>query len=102
MDFSKLKKTLSPYIEKGKQIGEKAIGFTVKQLAGTPIFLKSEEEYNIFSSAKRSIFVAFDKENPTTKNMLLWLPIWTTKAWTDMAEIRYLALDENPDLAKTL
>ena len=102
MDFTKIKQTLSPYIQKGKQLGEKALDFTGKQISGTPLFLQSEEEYNIFCSAKRSILVAFDKRDSTIKNIILSFPIWSTKAWTDMAEIRYLAIDENPDLAKTL
>jgi hypothetical protein len=102
MDFKKISENLSPYIAQAKNYGEKALQFTQKQAQNSAIFLKTEEEYNISQVAKRAIFIAYDESNPTSKEILLRSPVWTTKAWMDTAEIRFLSISANPDLARTL
>ncbi len=110
MDFKKfaqdLKTKVTPFVKKagdyGKIYSEKALDFTVKQATTTPLFLSTEEAFNIHASAKRSILVAYDESSPEVKNTLLLLPIWGSKAWMDNADLRYISLRENGDLAKTL
>ncbi len=107
--FEKLKtqvtpyiKKANPYIHKAKVYGDKAIEFTTKQVQSTPLFLATEEAYNIQVSTKRSIIVAFDESDEQVKNLILLFPLWASKAWIDMAELRYISIQENKDLAKTL
>jgi hypothetical protein len=110
MDFKKftqdLKAKTSPFLEKAKDYtktySEKALDFTAKQASTTPLFLSTEEAFNIHASAKRSILIAYDETDNDVKNILLLLPIWGSKAWMDNAELRYISLRENGDLAKTL
>ncbi len=74
--LTSLKTKSLPYLEKVKVYGEKALDFTAKQVATTPLFLKTEEEYNILASAKRSIFLAYDESHLEIKNKALMFPIW--------------------------
>ena len=109
MNFSNLKKNILPFLSKAKSYwdkakiyGEKALDFTQRQAQNTPIFLKTEEAYNIHVSAKRAIFIAYDEEKKVAQEVLLRSPVWAAKAWMDNAEIRYLSITQNPDLARTL
>ncbi len=81
--FEKLKdkitpyaKKVNPYLDKAKVYGEKALDFTAKQAQATPLFLTTEEAYNIHASAKRAILIAYDDTDDDVKNILLSLPIW--------------------------
>lgn len=110
MDFKKmasnLKTRITPLVDKAatywKKYSEKALDFTAKQASATPLFLRTEEEFNIHASAKRSILIAYDETDDEVKNLLLLLPLWGWKAWMDKAELRYISLRENADLAKTI
>lgn len=109
MDLSSLKKNILPLWGKTKTLwktakvyGEKALDFTQRQAQSTPIFLKTEEAYNIHTSAKRAVFIAYDEEKKVAQEVLLRSPVWVAKAWMDNAEIRYLSITQNPDLARTL
>lgn len=107
--FEKLKNRVSPYIEKAhpyvkkaKVYGGKALDFTVKQAQATPLFIRTEEAFNIHASAKRAILIAYDETDEDVKNILLFLPIWASKAWIDGAELRYISLAEDKDLGRTV
>lgn len=109
MDFTSLKKNIIPFFkkaknygEKAKVYGEKALDFTQRQVQNTPIFLKTEEAYNIHVSAKRAIFIAYDENEKVAQEVLLRAPVWAAKAWMDNAEIRYLSITQNGDLARTI
>jgi putative SOS response-associated peptidase YedK len=102
MDFKKITENMGPLINQAKTYGAKALQFTQKQAQNTAIFLKTEEEYNIAQTAKRAIFIAYDETNPLSEEILLRSPVWTTKAWMDTAEVRFLSITASPDLARTL
>jgi hypothetical protein len=102
MDFKQLSENLTPFLDQAKTYGVKALQFTQKQAQNTAIFLKTEEEYNIAQTAKRAIFIAYDDTNPLSEEILLRSPVWTTKAWMDTAEVRFLSITASPDLARTL
>lgn len=89
-------------MKKAKVYGGKALDFTAKQVQATPLFLRTEEAFNIHASAKRSVLIAYDETDEDVKNILLLLPVWAGKAWIDNAELRYISLSEDRDLGKTL
>jgi hypothetical protein len=116
MNFASLKNNILPFLskaktygekakvygEKAKIYGEKALDFTQRQIQNTPIFLKTEEAYNIHVSAKRAVFIAYDENEKIAQEVLLRSPVWAAKAWTDNAEIRYLSITQSGDLARNL
>jgi hypothetical protein len=105
MDFSQFTdklKTLTPYLDQAKVYGWKALEFTARQAQGTPVFIQNEEEYNIHSSLKRSILIAYDDREKISQEILLRTPVWATKAWMDAATIRYLSISATPDLARLI
>lgn len=102
MNLSELTAKINPFLAKAREAGKKALDFTGKQITSTPVFLKSESEYNEHVSAKRSILIAYDGTAPIRDEILLWLPVWTTNAWTDTAELKYISIDTDNGPAQTL
>ncbi len=91
-----------PLIEKAKTYGTSAIAFAWKQAGQTPIFIKTEEEYNILMSEKRSICIAYDGSDPISQSIHIMMPIWATQAWTDTATLKYLDTRTYSDIARNL
>ena len=110
MDLKKisdnLQTTTTPFIKKvidyWKDYSGKALEFTTKQIAMGSSFLNTEEEVNIHASAKRSILIAYDENDRELSTLFLLMPIWAPKAWMDNAELRYISIRENRELARTL
>lgn len=83
MAFQDFLKKAQPWIDKTKPLVDKARGYSSqaidyigKQVEQTPIFLKTEEEYNIHASSKRAIFVAFDGSSSDAESLRLLMPLW--------------------------
>lgn len=91
-----------PILKKAKTYGSDAIAFVGKQVEQTPIFIKTEEEYNIEVSKKRSIIIAYDNTNPNNEFVRIMIPVWSSLAWTDTASMRYIELSNNSELSKNL
>lgn len=91
-----------PIIHTAKWYGSSAVDFIWKQLTQTPIFIHTEEEYNILMSEKRAICIAYDNREPIRESIHLMLPIWSTQAWADTAVLRYIELSGHPDLAQQI
>ena len=91
-----------PLIEKAKTYGTSAIAFAWKQVGQTPIFIKTEEEYNILMSEKRSICIAYDDTDPISQSIHIMMPLWATQAWTDTANLKYLEIHTYSDIARNL
>lgn len=102
MDFTTIKSKLTPIFDQAKVYGGKALDFTQKQAQGTPIFLKTEEAYNILESSKRAIVIGYDENNTLSQEVTLRAPVWSAKAWMDNAEIRYISLSKTPELAQVI
>jgi hypothetical protein len=92
----------APIVEKAKTYGSWAVAYVGKQIEQTPIFLKTEEEYNIHVASKRSILVAYDSRDESSEAIRVMVAVWKTQAWTDAAELKFLEISGNEDLAKTL
>lgn len=91
-----------PLIEKAKVYSSSAIAFVWKQVEQTPIFIKTEEEYNIHASEKRSICIAYDASNTISEPIRIMMPVWATQAWTDTAVLKYIEISWSKDLSSTL
>jgi hypothetical protein len=93
---------MNPYIEKAKDAGYKALDFTQKQLQNTPIVLKTLDEYNLLRTSKRFVLIAYDETDILSREVILRSPVWSTYAWSDAAEIRFLEISSAPDIVKNL
>lgn len=93
---------LNPFLEKAKDVGFKALDFTQKQLQNTPIVLKTLEEYTLLRESKRFILIAYDESDPLAREVLLRSPVWSTQAWSDAAEIRFIEISSAPDIVRNL
>lgn len=113
MDFAALKKKLAdataplmekaaPLMEKAKDAGFKAIDFTQKQLQNTPIALKTIDEYKDFLTKKRAIIIAYNETDPSVRDVLMRIPLWSAKAWSDAAELRLIEISKESELGSYL
>lgn len=113
MDFAAFKKKLTdaaaplmvkaaPLVEKAKVAWFKAIDYTQKQLQNTPLVLKTVEEYKDFLTKKRAILIAYNETIPETREILMRMPIWSTQAWSDAAEIRLVEISKESEIASHL
>ncbi len=93
---------LNPFLDKAKDVGFKALDFTQKQLQNTPIVLKTLAEYTILRESKRFILIAYDESDPLAREVLLRSPVWSTQAWSDAAEIRFVEVASAPDIVRNL
>ncbi len=93
---------ITPYIEKSKEYGIKALDFTQKQIENTPIVLKTLAEYEAAILSKRLILIGYDASHDLAQDILLRSPIWSTIAWSDNATIRFYTPQLANDLARHL
>lgn len=113
MDFAAFKKKFqdataplaekaAPFLEKAKVAGYKAMDFTQKQLQNTPIVMKTVDEYKDFLTKKRIILIAYDETSLESREILLRTPLWSTQAWSDAAEIRFVETSKESELTTHL
>jgi hypothetical protein len=91
-----------PLVDTAKMYGSNAVSFVGKQIEATPIFLTTEESYNIHMSSKRAVLIAYDNRDPMSEPIRIMMPIWATQAWTDAAELKYIETSTNEELARNL
>ena len=113
MDFAAFKKKFqdataplaekaAPFLEKAKVAGYKAMDFTQKQLQNTPIVMKTVDEYKDFLTKKRIILIAYDEKSLESREILMRTPLWSTQAWSDAAEIRFVETSKESELTTHL
>ncbi len=113
MDFAAFKKKFqdataplaekaAPFLEKAKVAGYKAMDFTQKQLQNTPIVMKTVDEYKDFLTKKRIILIAYDETSLESREILMRTPLWSTQAWSDAAEIRFVETSKESELTTHL
>jgi len=97
-----LVKKLDPYVDKAKDAGFKALDFTQKQLQNTPLVLKNQGELDTLRTSKRAILIAYDESDELAREVLLRSPVWSTWAWSDAAELRFVEVGSTPDIVRSL
>jgi hypothetical protein len=91
-----------PLVAKAKSYGSSAVSLIGEQIEATPLFITTEESYNIHISARRAIIIAYDNRDTVSESIRLMMPIWATQAWTDAAELKYIEISGNEELARNL
>jgi hypothetical protein len=102
MDWNKITEKMTPYMNKAKEFGKKAAEFTEDQIQMTPIFIKTQTEYDNLLTEKRIIVIAYDETHPICSEIRLLSTVWITRAFIDNAKIKFLSLTESLDLAKNI
>jgi hypothetical protein len=113
MDFSSLKQKLqdatkplmekaAPLLDKAKDAWAKALDFTQKQLQNTPVVLKTVDELTNLKTNKRVIVIAYDQSHTSSREVLLRSPVWMAKAFSDIAELRFVESGSSSDLTNHL
>jgi hypothetical protein len=116
MDWSSLTSTLkpltdkvspivekaSPYLDRAKTAGYKALDFTQKQLQNTPLILKTHDELIELRTKKRVILITYDETHTDAREILLRSPVWSAKAWSDAAELRFVEMKVWSEIATEL
>lgn len=93
---------MDPYLDLAKKYGKKAAEFTEEQIQATPLFVRSQTEYDTLITEKRVVIIAYDETDPVAQEIRLLSPIWLTRAFMDTARLRYISLTESRDLAMSL
>lgn len=102
MDFKQFTEKLTPYVNKAREYWNKAALFAEEQIQTTPLFIKTQEEYDELITQKRVIIVAYDDKNEVAKEIRLLSTIWITKAFMDNAKLRFIDLGEVSDFVNGL
>jgi hypothetical protein len=109
MDWKNITDSLSPYIAKmdpyldmAKGYGKKAAEFAEEQIQTTPLFIRSQAEYDALITEKRVIIITYDETDLVADDIRLLSPIWLTRAFMDTARLRYISLIESRDLIGSL
>lgn len=93
---------MDPYLKSAKEYGHKAAEFAEEQIQTTPLFIRSQAEYDTIITEKRIVVIAYDETNPVGQEIRLLSPVWLTRAFMDTARLRYISLVESQDLAMSL
>ncbi len=103
MNWNKFTDTLTPYVNKAKEYGQKAAKFAENQIQTTPLFIKTQAEYENLLTEKRAIIVAYDEnQDDIAKEIRLLSTVWLTRAFMDAAKLRFISTRESAELAQNI
>jgi hypothetical protein len=103
MNWNKFTDTLTPYVNKAKEYGQKAAKFAEDQIQTTPLFIKTQVEYEDLLTEKRAIIVAYDEnQDDIAKEIRLLSTIWLTRAFMDAAKLRFISIHESAELVQNI
>lgn len=102
MDWKKITDTVSPYLEKAKVLWEKAVVFTENQIQMTPLFIKTQSEYEDLLTEKRVVLIAYDATSDIAKEIRLLSSVWLAKAFMDVSKLRYIDLTDSAEFARNI
>ncbi len=109
MDWKKLISPLTPYIDKlnpymgtVREYGQKAVEFVEDQLQSTPLFIKTQLEYDEIFATKRLILIAYDPTHLVAQDVRLLSSVWMTRAFMDNATLRFIDLIESAEFARNI
>jgi hypothetical protein len=93
---------MDPYIKTAREYGQKAAEFAEGQIQTTPLFIRTQGEYDALITQKRVILIAYDETNPIAHDVRISSPVWITRAFIDTARLKYISLIESRDLTVNL
>jgi hypothetical protein len=102
MDWNKLTEKMTPYMNKAKEFGKKAAEFTEDQIQMTPVFIKTQAEYDNLITEKRLILVGYDETHAIASEIRLLSAVWMTRSFMDNAKIKFISLTESLEFARNL
>ena len=103
MDWNKFKGTLTPYVNKAKEYGQKAAKFAEDQIQTTPLFIKNQAEYEDIITEKRVVIIAYDETQvDITNEIRLLSTVWLTRAFMDTAKLRFITTRESAEFAQNI
>ena len=93
---------MDPYLKSAKEYGYKAAEFAEEQIQTTPLFIRSQADYDSLITEKRVVIIAYDETDPVAQEIRLLSAVWLTRAFMDTASLRYISLTESRDLVTNL
>lgn len=93
---------MDPYLKTAREYGQKATEFAEDQVQATPLFIRSQAEYDALITEKRAIIIAYDETDIVAQEIRILSPVWLTRAFMDTTRLRYISLIESRDLASNL
>jgi hypothetical protein len=102
MDWKKITETITPYVDKAKEYGQKAAKFAEEQIQTTPLFIKTQEEYDALIVEKRVVIIGYNETQDVAKEIRLLSTVWMTRAFMDNAKLRFIILDESAEFARNI
>lgn len=104
MDFSSLRQKFGEFAktatEKAKEIGDKALEFAGDNIAKTPLYIESSDEYDDVIALKKGVILAYDDRTEMKDEILKNLPIWQTKSFIESSTFRYLTASSSDILIR--
>ncbi len=103
MDWKNITNTLTPYINKAKEYGTKVAKFAEDQIQTTPLFIKTQSEYENILIEKRVVILAYDEtQESIAKEIRLFSSIWLTRAFIDSTTLRFIATWKPTELLQNM
>jgi hypothetical protein len=99
MDWNTMTQKMTPYLNKAKEYWEKVAKFAENQIQTTPLFIKTQAEYESIIVEKRVVIIAYVDTTDVAKEIRLLSTVWLTKAFMDTAKLRFINLTESADFA---
>lgn len=102
MGWKSITKKLNPYLDKVKEFSKRAAEFTEDKVQQfTPLFIKTASEYDAFLTKKRTVLIGYDDSHDSISNTIrLHSTVWMTRAFMDIATLRFISINEYPELSR--
>ncbi len=68
----------------------------------TPLFIKTQSEYEDLLTEKRVVLIAYDATNDIAKEIRLLSSVWLAKAFMDVSKLRYINLTDSAEFARNI
>ncbi len=63
---------MDPYLKSVKEYGHKAAEFAEEQIQTTPLFIRSQADYDSLITEKRVVIIAYDETDPVAQEIRLF------------------------------
>lgn len=68
----------------------------------TPLFIKTQSEYEDLLTEKRVVLIAYDATSDIAKEIRLLSSVWLAKAFMDVSKLRYIDLTDSAEFARNI